>query len=50
MKNEKIVLQISTTDSLKKQFKEIAKKQGYTISGLANKLFSEYIKKNKVKQ
>lgn len=50
MKNKKIVLQISTTENLKKQFKEIAKNQGYTISGLANKIFNDYIKKNKVEQ
>lgn len=50
MKDKKIVMQISTSENLKKQFKEIAKEQGYTISGLANKIFSDYIKKNKVEQ
>lgn len=50
MKYKKIVMQISTSENLKKQFKEIAKEQGYTISGLANKIFSDYIKKNKVDQ
>ena len=47
---KKIVLQISTTEKLKKQFKEIAKNQGYTISGFANKIFGDYIKKNKEEQ
>ena len=37
-------------EKLKKQFKEIAKNQGYTISGLANKIFGDYIKKNKEEQ
>lgn len=50
MKDKKIVLQISTTENLKKQFKEISKSQGYTISGLANKIFNDYIKKNKVEK
>lgn len=47
---EKIVLQITTTENKKQIFKKIAKEQGYTISGLVNKLIDDYIKKNKVEQ
>lgn len=46
---EKIVLQITTTEEKKKRFKEVAKSQGYTVSGLVNKLIDEFIKNNEVK-
>lgn len=45
---DKIVLQITTTNSKKEKFKKLAKEQGYTISGLVNKLIDEYLKKSKV--
>lgn len=50
MKNEKIVLQLSTTENRKEKLKIIAKEQGYTISGIVNRLIDEYLKKNKVEQ
>lgn len=50
MKNEKIVLQLSTTESRKEKLKSIAKEQGYTISGIVNMLIDEYLKKNKVEK
>lgn len=43
--NEKIVLQITTTKNKKNKLKEIAKQQGYTMSGLVNRLIDDYIKK-----
>ena len=50
MKNEKIVLQLSTTESRKEKLKAIAREQGYTISGIVNRLIDEYLKKNKVEK
>ena len=50
MKNEKIVLQLSTTKNRKEKLKIIAKEQGYTISGIVNMLIDEYLKKNKVEK
>lgn len=47
---DKIVLQITTTENKKQIFKKLAKEQGYTISGLANKIIDDYIKKSKVEQ
>lgn len=47
---DNIVLQVSISSKKKETFKELAKKQGYTISGLVNKLIEEYIKKNKVEE
>lgn len=44
--NNKVVMQITTTEVKKQKFKNIAKCQGYTVSGLVNKLIDEYIKKN----
>lgn len=50
MKNEKIVLQLSTTKNRKEKLKIIAKEKGYTISGIVNRLIDEYFKKNKVEK
>ena len=42
----KVVLQIPTIESKKKTLKTLAKQNGYTMSGLVNKLIDDYIKKN----
>lgn len=43
--NEKIVLQIPIIQSRKEQLKKVAKEQGYTMSGLVNKLIADFLKK-----
>ena len=43
---KKIVLQIPTIESKKEKIKKLAKQNGYTMSGLINRIIDEYIKKN----
>ena len=43
--DKKIVLQIPTNESRKEELKKVAKKNGYTMSGLVNKLIADYLKK-----
>ena len=42
---EKIVLQIPIAISKKEQLKKVAKENGYTMTGLVNKLITDYLKK-----
>ena len=47
--NDKIVLQITTTKNKKEQLKQIAKQEGFTMSGIVNRLINDYINKKVVK-